>query len=79
MLGHEVQAARCRALDRLPALDGMNGPRHEREVLQVVAAVRDAGGDRVVLALVRERGVVERLEDDLDLLLEELAVGDLVE
>src|SRR5207244_8020486 len=54
VLGHEVQTARCRALDRLPALDGMDGPRHEREVLQIVAAIRNTGGDRVVLALVRE-------------------------
>ena len=32
-----------------------------------------------MLALVREGPLVERLEDDLDLLLEELAVGVLVE
>src|SRR5258705_232020 len=35
--------------------------------------------NRVVLPLVRDRGVPERLEDDLDLLLEQLAVGRLVE
>ena len=46
---------------------------------QLVAAVRHARRDGVVLALVRERPLVERLEDDLDLLLEQLAVGVLVE
>src|SRR5207249_262649 len=79
VLGHEVHAARGRALDRLPALHGVNGPRHQGEVLQIVAAIRDAGGNGVVLAVVGERGVVERLEDDLDLLLEDLAVGPLIE
>src|SRR5438093_6688406 len=79
VLDHEVEAARGGALDGLPALHGMNGPWHEGEVLQIVAAIRDAGGNGVALPLVGERGVVERLEDDLDLLLEELAVGGLVE
>jgi len=41
VLDHEVEAARARALDGLPALHGMNGPRHEGEVLQIVS--RDTG------------------------------------
>ena len=45
----------------------------------VVAAVGHLGRQRVVLALVREALLVERLEDDVDLLLEQLAVGLLVE
>ncbi len=77
--GHEVEAARGRALDGLPALHRMDGTRHQGEVLQIVAAVRDPRGNGVVLALVGERGVVERLEDDLHLLLEQLAIGGLVE
>ena len=79
VLGHEVEAARGRALDGLPALHRVDGSRHQGEILKVVAAIGDAGGNGVVLALVGEGGVVERLEDDLDLLLEELAVGGLVE
>src|SRR5262249_58837981 len=76
---HEVEAARRSTLDGLPALHGVSGPRHQREICQVVAAIGHARRDRVVLALVREHRVLERLEDDRDLLLEELAVGRLVE
>jgi len=53
----------------------MHGPRHQRDLFQLIAAVRDLGRDRVVLALVRERFLAERFQDDLHLLLEELAVG----
>src|SRR5262249_30801329 len=77
--GHEIEATLGRALDRLPALDGMDRPGYQREVLQIVPAGGDPRRDGVVLALVGERGVVERLEDDVDLLLEELAIGRLVE
>src|SRR5205823_6774269 len=77
---HEIQRARFGADDRLPALDGaMDRARYEGQLLQLVAAVRHAGRQRVVLAAVREPLVVERLEDDLDLLLEQLAVGLLIQ
>jgi hypothetical protein len=56
----------------------MDGPRHQRQILEVVAAVGNAGGNGVVTALVGKRGVVERLEDDLHLLLEELAIARLI-
>ena len=54
-------------------------PRHQREFLQRIAAIRHLGRQRVVLAFVAERLLVERLEDDIDLFLEQLAVGRLVE
>ncbi len=80
VLGHEVERALGRALHRLPAFDRQaEGPRHDGQVLEVVAAIGHARRDRVVLALMREGGVVERLEDDVDLLLEQLAVRGLVE
>ena len=80
VLGHEVERARARADHRLPALDGQRlRPRHQRDLLKLVAPVGHRGRDRVVLALVREGALVERLEDELDLLLEQLAVGVLVE
>jgi hypothetical protein len=79
VLGHELQRARRAALDRLPALHRqVEGPRNQGELLQGVAAIGDLGRQRVVLALVREGVLVEGLEDDLGLLLVELAVGLLV-
>ena len=50
-------------------------PRHQCQFLQRIAAIRHLGRQRVVLALVRERLVVEGLEDDIDLFLEQFAVG----
>ena len=47
---------------------------HERNVLELVAAVRRPWGDVVVLAVVGEGGLVEGLEEDLHLLLEQCAV-----
>ena len=77
---HEVHRALGAALDGLPALHReAERARDQREVREVVAAVRHLGRQRVVLALVRERLLVEGLEDDLDLLLEELAVRGLVQ
>jgi len=74
--GHEVQAPRAAAHDRLPHLDRpLSRPRNQRDLLQAIAAVRDIRRNRVVLALVRERLLPECFEDDLHLLLEELAVG----
>ena len=55
------------------------GQRHQRDLPHLVPAIRHGRRDRVVLALVREGALVERLEDDLDLLLEQLAVGVAIE
>src|SRR5205823_12218786 len=77
---HEVERALAAALDRLPALDRQaQGPRHERQLLQLIAAIRHFWRQRVVRPLMREALVVEGLEDDLDLLLEQFAVGRLIE
>src|SRR5437899_7606502 len=74
VLGHEVERARAGAHHRLPALHRQRlRTRHQRDLPDLIAAVRHRGRNRVVLALVRERALVERLEDDLDLLLEQLA------
>ena len=55
VLDHEVEPARRGADHRLPAFDRqMDRPRHQREFLQRVAAIRHLGRQRVVLALVRE-------------------------
>ena len=79
VLGHEVERPIAAALDRLPAFDRQpQGPRHHGQFFEVVAAIGHPRRDRVVLALVREALVVERLEDDIDLLLEQFAVGRLV-
>ena len=80
VLGHEVERPRARADHRLPALDRQRlRPRHQRDLLELVASVGHPRRDRVVLALVREGALVERLEDEVDLLLEQLAVGVLIE
>src|SRR5712672_2794484 len=68
------------ALDRLPAFDRQAlRRRHQGDLLQRIAAIRHLRRDREVLALVRERLPLEGLEQDLDALLEHLAVGVLVE
>src|SRR4029077_3007644 len=80
VLDHELEPARAAADDGLPDLDRqMHRARDERELLQLIAAIRHRRRDRVVLPLVRERGLIERLEDDLDLLLEQLTIGLAVE
>jgi hypothetical protein len=72
--------SRARADYRLPALDGQRlRARHQRDLPKLVAPVGHRGRDGVVLALMREGALVERLEDQLHLLLEQLAVGVLVE
>ena len=77
---HEVEAARVGTDDRLPALDrAMDRTRHQGQLLELVAAVGNARRQGVVLALVRKRFLVKRLENDLDLLLEQLATGFLVQ
>jgi hypothetical protein len=52
--------------------------RHQSDLLQGVAAIRHLGRNRPVLAPVRERLARERLEENVDALLEHLAVGVLV-
>ena len=80
VLDHEVEPARDGANDRLPALDRPVTGRGTRvSSSSVVAAIGHLRRQRVVLALVRERLLVERLDDDVDLLLEQFAVGVLVE
>ena len=80
MAQHELDPARAGADDRLPAFDRqVDRARHQGQLLELIAAIGDISGYRVVLALVREGFVVERLEDDLDLLLEQLAVSLLVD
>ena len=79
---HALDAARgdvverLAAGDRLPDLDrAVDRPRHERDLAELVAAVRHGGRDVVVLAVVAEGLLVQRLPEDLHLLLEQLAVG----
>src|SRR5438132_6162977 len=79
VLRHEIEGAVRAALDRLPAFDRQAlRRRHQGDLLQRVAAIRHLRRDRVKLALVRERLALEGLEDDVDTLLEHLAVGVLV-
>src|SRR5215468_977959 len=64
----------------LPDLHGQReGPRYDSDLLERVAAIFHGGRDRVVLAPVRPRLLVEALEEDLHLLLEQLLVGLVVE
>src|SRR6266849_3389189 len=61
VLRHELQCPLAAALDRLPAFDRQpQRPRHDGQLLQIIAAIRHPRWDRVVLAVVRERIVVER-------------------
>src|SRR6202048_3619079 len=77
---HELDPARAGADYRLPAFDWqVDRARHQGQLLELIAAIGDISGYRVVLALVRKGFVVERLEDDLDLLLEQFAVSLLVD
>jgi hypothetical protein len=76
---HELEGAFGAALDRLPAFDRQPlRRRHQGDLLEGVAAIRPLRRDRVVLALVREGLALEGLKQDLDTLLEHLAVGVLV-
>src|SRR3984893_3015538 len=77
---HEVEGACRAALNRLPAL--AREPQRagdNRQLLEGIAAVGHFRRQSVMLATMRERLFVERLEDDVDLFLEELAVGRLIE
>src|SRR5437667_12788463 len=72
--------ARAGADYRLPALDGQRlRAWHQRDLLELVAPVGHLGREGVVLALMRKGALVERFENDLDLLLEQLPVGVLIE
>ena len=75
---HEVDGPVAGGHHRLPPLDVVLGPGNQGDLLQVVAPVGHVGRNVVVLAVVSEAALVERLPHDLDLLLEELAVGVLV-
>src|SRR3984893_13527952 len=55
------------------------GSRHQGDLLEGIAAIPHRRRDRPILALVRERLALECLEQDLEALLEHLAVGVLVE
>src|SRR5262249_8682064 len=75
MPGHEVEAPGASAHDRLPDLDRrVDRTWHQGDLLQAIASVGNVGRNRVVLALVREGFLPERLHDDLHLFLEQLAV-----
>ena len=79
VLGHKVEGAGRGALDGLPSFHGQAaGARHQGYLLELVAAVRHLGRDGVILALMGKGTLVERLENQLDLLLEQVAVGGLV-
>src|SRR5215510_6972054 len=53
VLRHEIQAALCGALDRLPTLDrAMDGLGHQGELLQFIATIGDVRWDGVICALV---------------------------
>ena len=56
-----------------------DGPRHHRNLFQVITAIGHGRRDGVVLALVAPRFLVERLQDDLHLLQEQLPVGVVVD
>src|SRR5262249_60914133 len=79
VLGHEVEGPLRAALDRLPAFDRQAlRRRHQRDLLERIAAIRHLRRDRIVLALVRERLAPERLEQDINALLQQFPVGPLV-
>src|SRR5262249_799833 len=80
VLGHEVEGARRTADDGLPNLNrATDQTRHQRDLFELIAALGHLGRKRVVLAAVREGVFVERLHDDLELLLEQLAVRRIVQ
>ena len=75
---HEVDGPVAGRHHRLPPLDLVLGPGNQGDLFQVIAAVGHVGRNVVVLAVVGERALVERLPHHLNLLLEELTVGVLV-
>src|SRR5262249_52297690 len=78
--GHKIHGALRAALNGLPALDWTpQRPGHESQLFEGIATVGNLGRQRVMFALMRERFFVKRLEDDLDLFLEEFTIGRLIE
>ena len=78
LFGDEIDGAA--AGDGLPDVDrAVERAGDQRYVAELVTAVGDIGRDLVVLAVVAEGLLVEGLHDDVDLLLEQLAVGVLVQ
>ena len=76
VLEHEFDAARVGAEDGLPALDGsVRRAWDQGDFFDRAAAVRHAGRKVVVGALMGEGLLVPGLENELDLLLEERAIG----
>ena len=74
VLRHHVD--RAAAGDRHPHLDRqMLRARHAGDVLEIVAAIRHPWRAFVILALVMELLLVEALQQELQLLLEQLAIG----
>ena len=79
-LRHKLQRPPGAALNRLPALHRQRPrARHQRQLLQLVAPVGNLRRKVVMLAVMDERLLVERLENDLHLLLKKLPVGRLVQ
>src|SRR5712691_9832284 len=55
VLHHEIEPARVGADNRLPAFDGqVDRARHESKLLELVAAVGNLWGKRIVFPLMRE-------------------------
>jgi hypothetical protein len=76
----KIELARAGADCRLPALDRqVDRAWNQREFLQRIAAIGNLGRQHVMLALMRKTLVIERLENNLHLLFEQLAIGVLVE
>ena len=62
--------------DRHPDLDRqVPGPRHHRDLFELIAAIRHRGRALEILALVMKRLLVEALQQELESLLEERPVG----
>ena len=75
VLGHEVHGPLAAGHHGLPALHGLVlGTRHQGQLLQRVAPVRHFRRNLVVLAVIGEGVLVERLHYDFDLFLEYLPV-----
>ena len=77
---HEVKGALAGGYDGLPALNGQGTRAGDQcDFFKLVATVGHLGWYLVVLAVVGKGGLVEGLHHDLHLLLEQLAVGVLVD
>ena len=74
MLDHEVHGPRGGTDHRLPALHWQSSRSwNQADFFQLVAPIRYALGRQVVeFAVVRERAIIKRFEDDVDLIFEQL-------